>query len=98
LALKGDTVALRLCLERVLPPRRERPVHFALPDLRSPADAASMAAIAAAVADGGLTPSEAGELSKLVDTYVRALEASEFDRRLRAIELIDSAMRVCDAT
>jgi hypothetical protein len=28
MALDGDTVALRLCLERILPPRRERPVHL----------------------------------------------------------------------
>jgi hypothetical protein len=33
---------------------------------------------AGAVADGDLTPSEAGELAKFVDTYVRTLEASEF--------------------
>jgi hypothetical protein len=99
LALNGDTVALRLCLERILPPRRERPVHFALPELRSPADAAAaMAVIATAVANGDLTPGEAGELAKFVDTYVRALDASDFDRRLRAMELIDNARRVCDAT
>jgi hypothetical protein len=28
LALAGDTVALRLCLERLLPPRRSRRVTF----------------------------------------------------------------------
>jgi hypothetical protein len=67
MALGGDTVAMRLCLERILPPRRERPVRFKLPKLQTPADAATaMAAIAAAVADADLTPSEAGELSKLV--------------------------------
>ena len=31
LALAGDSPALRLCLDRILPPRRERPVRFALP-------------------------------------------------------------------
>jgi len=41
LALARDTVALRLCLERILPPRRERPVCFRLPTLQSPADAAA---------------------------------------------------------
>src|SRR5207248_1837063 len=28
MALAGDNVAMRLCLERILPPRRERPVRF----------------------------------------------------------------------
>jgi len=56
MALAGDIVAMRLCLERILPPRRERPVRFKLPELQSPPDAAAaMAALAAAVADGDLT-------------------------------------------
>jgi len=51
LALAGETVALRLCLDRILPPRRERPVRFKLPRLQSLVDVATaMAAIAAAVA------------------------------------------------
>ena len=94
MAFAGDTVAMRLCLERILPPRRERPVRFNLPKLQSPSDAAAaMAAIAAGVADGNLTPSEAGELSKLVDAYVKALDASDFDQRLRAIEAKGDATR-----
>jgi Family of unknown function (DUF5681) len=92
LALGGDTVALRLCLDRIIPPRRERPVRFRLPPLQSAADAAgAMAAITAAVAAASLTPGEAAELSKIVEAYVKALEASEFDQRLRAVEARDHA-------
>jgi uncharacterized protein DUF5681 len=94
LALTGDSTALRLCLDRILPPRRERPVSFILPRLEAPGDAArAMAAITAAVASGEITPGEAAELSKLVEAYVKALEASEFDQRLRAIEAKDGASR-----
>ena len=94
LALGGDTIALRLCLDRIIPPRRERPVRFKLPPLQSAADAAeAMAAITAAVAAADLTPGEAAELSKLVEVYVKAIEASEFDQRLRAIEAKESAPR-----
>ena len=51
LALAGETVALRLCLDRILPPRRERPVRFKLPRLQSLVDVTTaVAAIAAAVA------------------------------------------------
>src|SRR5262245_4945736 len=51
LAKAGDLTALRLCLDRIVPPRKECPVTFALPPLRNVADAAGgMAAIAAAVA------------------------------------------------
>ena len=51
LALGGDPTALRLCLDRLIAPHRERPMSLALPPMREPADlAASMEAIAAAVA------------------------------------------------
>jgi hypothetical protein len=49
-ALKGDTVALRLCMERILPPLKSRPIRFRLPVLHTIADA--QAALAAIVADG----------------------------------------------
>jgi hypothetical protein len=87
MALAGDTTALRLCLEHLVAPRRERFVRFDLPALQSPADATrAMAGIAAAVACGEITLGEAAELARLVDGYIRAVEANEFDQRLRAIE------------
>jgi Family of unknown function (DUF5681) len=39
LALGGDASALRLCLERIVGPRRGRPVELALPAIRSAAEA-----------------------------------------------------------
>jgi hypothetical protein len=87
MALAGDSTAMRLCLDRILPPRRERPVNFKLPALQSAGDGAgAMAAIASAVASAEITAGEAGELAKLVEAFVRALEASELDQRLRALE------------
>jgi len=87
MALAGDSTAMRLCLDRILPPRRERPVNFKLPALQSAGDAAkAMAAIANAVASAEITAGEASELAKLVEAFVRALEASELDQRLRALE------------
>ena len=87
LALEGDLSALRLCLERVFPARRERHVSFDLPPLKTAADAAgAIAAIVAAVAAGDVTPGEAAELAKLVETFVKAIEVHEFDQRLRALE------------
>jgi hypothetical protein len=86
-AKEGDTTALRLCLERILPPRKDRPIALLMPKLSTVADAAAlMAAITSAVAIGDVTTSEAAELAKLIDTYVRAVEATDLDKRLRAIE------------
>ena len=68
-AKQGDMTALRLCLDRLVPPRRDRPVHFAIPALNSANNSSkAMAAITVAVACGELTPSEAAELSSWLRT------------------------------
>src|SRR5438552_2607170 len=84
-ALAGDPTAMRLCLERILP--RDRAVKFALPPIKSAADIArAMGAVTAALADGLITPAEGQAIAKVVTTFVRAIEASEFDRRLQLLE------------
>src|SRR5450755_928036 len=75
LAKAGDMQALKLCMDRIVPPRRDRPLAFALPRIASPGDAATaIGALLKATADGELTPLEAGEVAKLVDTYIRTVE------------------------
>jgi uncharacterized iron-regulated protein len=90
-ALNGDSVALKLCVERILAPQRQTRVSFVLPPLNTAADAATvLAAIAAATAEGELAPAEARDLTGTVDAFVHALEAQEFERRLADLEAIDA--------
>src|SRR5262245_33753717 len=78
MALAGDSAALRLCLDRILPPRRDRLVTFALPEIKTAADAcAASAAILAACANGELTPNEAVALAGVVAAHVRLLETTD---------------------
>jgi hypothetical protein len=87
LALVGDPTAMRLCLERILPPCRERTVNFALPPIESAADIAdAMNAVTSALAGGTITPGEAATIAAVVDTFVRAIETSHFDLRFRIVE------------
>ena len=87
MALRGDGTAMRLCLDRIAPARKDRPVPFTLPTLETAADAkGAAAAIVRAVSDGDLTPSEAAELSKILDNFLRVVEATEFEARLEALE------------
>jgi hypothetical protein len=93
-ALGGDMAALRLCLDRIVPPRRERPVNFKIPPLKSAEDAAvAMAAITEAVAAGELLLGEAESASALVERFVRTIEAGEFEKRLRALEAAATGKR-----
>ena len=88
LALAGDPMALRLCVERILPVCRERAVRFKLPPIESPADIApAMKAVTSALANGVITPGEAGRIAGVVDTFVRAIETSDFDQRLQELEV-----------
>ena len=87
LALEGDTIALRLCLERIAPPKKDAPVLFDLPPMQSAADAAKAAgAVLGAVAAGDLTPIEGAHIMGLVETYRRTLETTELETRLTALE------------
>ncbi len=87
LAKGGDLTALRLCLERIAPPRKDPPVLFPMPKLETAADAVkASAAIVEAVASGDLTPAEASELGRLVEGFRRTLEVSELEERLSRLE------------
>ena len=87
LALTGDMTALRLCLERIAPARKDYPVNINLPTIKNPADASlAMSALLTSVAEGEITPNEAGEVAKLVETYIKALEAHQYDNRLKTLE------------
>ncbi|MGE8128951.1 DUF5681 domain-containing protein [Methylobacterium sp. NPDC080182] len=87
MALEGDTVALRMCMDRLMPVRKDRPITFTLPEIETAADLTKATrALMQGVADGEITPSEAAELSKLVDAHVKAVEVRDVAARLAALE------------
>ena len=87
LALEGDTTALRLCLERLCPPRKDRPISFDLPPVTNSTDAlAAMSALLTAVAQGEVTPSEAQTVATVIEAHRRVIECEDHERRLQALE------------
>ena len=81
-ALAGDMLAMKLCLERVLPRCRERPVTFSLPSLAavgngeldepSPQNVSrAMNAVTTALACGEITPGEAATIAGVYESFVR---------------------------
>src|SRR5260370_8199808 len=72
LALGGSEGALRLCLDRIIAPRRERPIQLAVPPIRSASDiAAALGATVKAAAQGTITPDAPLKLSQLAHTFLR---------------------------
>jgi hypothetical protein len=87
MALAGDTVALKICIDRIYPVRKDRAVRFPLPPITSPRDAADIAAaIAQAVAAGHITPSEAAEFGKVIEIYVKAYQTAELSDRVARVD------------
>jgi hypothetical protein len=92
MALAGDTVALKICIDRIFPPRKDRPVTFPLPPINSARDAADvMFSVMNAVAAGQLTPADASELSKVVACTVKSFEAAEFADSLVPLDQLTDA-------
>ena len=86
-ALEGDMIALRLCLDRIAPPRKDAPVSVALPAVRTAAEAVeASAALLEAVAAGEVTPGEAGAVMTLLTAHRGLLEAGELEERIAALE------------
>jgi len=86
-ALEGDSVALRLCMERIAPAPKDQPVSFSLPKMKNALDASEAAgSVLTAVSEGELTPIEATRVMGLIDSYRRTLELTEIEERLQALE------------
>jgi hypothetical protein len=87
LASAGDGPALRLCLDRLAPPRKDSPVSFALPPIKSAADTVTASSsLLAAVAEGEVTPDEAGRVMALLTAHKGLVEAGDLEARIAALE------------
>jgi len=86
-ALEGDSTALRLCLDRIAPARKDAPISFELPPVKSAADAVeASAAVLVAVAGGEITPDEAGRVMAILTAHRAIVEAGDLEKRITALE------------
>jgi hypothetical protein len=87
MAMQGDPAAMRLCMERLLPPRKEQPVQFELPPVTTAAEVAmAVSAVLQAVAGGQLTPAAGQMIAVILEGRRRVIETQEHEGRLQALE------------
>ena len=87
MALDGDTTAMRLCLERICPPRRDHPIQVSLPEINKPEDIVqSMSKVIEAVSEGLIAPVEASTLAKVLGEQAKAIEVQDHENRIAALE------------
>ena len=94
LAFQGHPTALRLCMERLMPARRQRALRFKLPALKTLTDVdAASELVLGGVAHGKLTPAEGEAVAGMLDGRRRMIEFVELERRIRVLEDANQATR-----
>ena len=91
-ALTGDTIALKLCMDRIAPSPKDKPISFSLPDMHCARDASEAAGGVLRAVGNGDTPIEATRVMGLIDSYRRTLELTEIEHRLSALESADAGV------
>ena len=87
LALRGDPCALRLCMERILPAPKDRPIRFPIPAASTAREInLALAKVTEAVGAGVLTPLEATNLAALFEVQRKAIETTDLEERIRELE------------
>ena len=87
LAKAGDMAGAASLPGSACPPRKDSPVAFDLPEMKTLNDAVpAMGALVKAVGQGDLTPTEAGELTKMVQAFAKIIETAELEERVRKLE------------
>jgi hypothetical protein len=85
LAKAGDIQMLKFLLNRILP--RDRAVKVDLPKMEFADDAVeALGAIAQAISEGNISPSEGAALATVVNSYARAIDLNDLVRRMEALE------------
>lgn len=87
-ALEGDMTALKLVLDRTMPPTKDaflsEPVE--LPTLSAENLPVAVGAVVQAVAQGSLTPGQGEKLVGMLQGFAKAVELQEIEQRVVALE------------
>jgi hypothetical protein len=87
MALRGDPTALRLCMERLIPPCKSAGPPFQMREVKSVEDLSSaFSTIFREVARGRMTAQDGQAISAALETRRRLAETEEFESRLEAVE------------
>jgi hypothetical protein len=87
LAKDGDLTALKLCLERICPPRKSRPINIDLPAVDTGEGVSqAQAVVVQAVGEGEITPDEGQVLSSILEARRKSIETADIELRLEKLE------------
>ena len=82
-ALEGDRSAMRLCMERILPPIKYSPVQLRLPRVKNAVGVGSaMERLVQGVANGEIPPEQAEMMAKVLEIRASRLQEEDVERHV----------------
>ena len=86
-ALEGDSVALRLCMDRIMPAPKDKRIKVQLPSISSPRDLLKAASdVMISVQSGELTPLEGEKIMALLERCQKLFVSVDLVERIEALE------------
>lgn len=83
-AKSGDMAAMKIIMDRLIPPLKEEPIHVEISKIENAVDCTqAQAAVVNAVAAGDMLPSEGQAISNLIEAQRRAFETTELAQQMR---------------
>jgi len=86
-AKAGDMMALRICFDRLYPPQKSRSIQIDLPPIEQTDDVLhGYNAVLKAISEGSITPDEASTIANVLEAKRKAIETSDIEGRITALE------------
>ena len=90
MAIDGDSTAMRICMDRLIPPRKSRPITIQLPDTKTAVGVAdAQSTVVKTVAEGEITIEDGQALSSILEARRKALETQDHEVRLNKLEELE---------
>ena len=87
MAKNGDTTAMKIMMDRLIPSRKERSIQLELPSVKTPKDILNtIGTVIKSIGDGKLDADQAKTLAGILEVQRKAIETIEIEERLLALE------------
>jgi hypothetical protein len=86
-AFHGDKVSMRLCMERLLAPRRDGNVRLSMPRIKTLADVdLANELVLRAIQSGSITPAEGEKMMNVIENRRGVIETVDLQTRVEKLE------------
>lgn len=86
-ARSGNMQAAKIIFDRLVPPKKDRPISIKLPKIQTAEDILkAVAAITQSIANGEISPSEGEAIARILDIHAKAIELHDFEKTLNELK------------